>query len=67
MLDSESKEKALGELRTIVQKVEQKAHIPPDHPDVVALRRIVEHRIIELESDDGFERSSEAEQNKRVN
>jgi len=47
--DAESKERALEELRTIAEKVEQKAHVPPDIPDIVALRRIVENKISELE------------------
>jgi hypothetical protein len=30
-----------------ITKVEQKAHVPPDNPDIVALRRIVENKISE--------------------
>jgi len=51
-MDAESKDRALEDLRTIVEKVERKAHVPPDNPDLVALRHIVEHRIIELESEE---------------
>jgi hypothetical protein len=40
----------LEDLRTIVEKVEQKAQVPSDNPDLVALRQIVEHKITELES-----------------
>jgi hypothetical protein len=39
----------LADLRTIVAKVEQKAHVPADNPDVIALKNIVEHRIEELQ------------------
>ena len=33
-----------------MERVEQKAQVPPDDPDVVALRQIVEDKIAELES-----------------
>lgn len=52
-MDSESKDRVISELRTIVEKVEQKAQVAPDNPDVVALRRIVEcanHRLPEIHS-----------------
>ena len=49
-MDAESKDRALQDLRTIVEKVEEKAHVPPDNPDLVALRQIVEHKIAELET-----------------
>ena len=55
MMGAESKDRTLEALRTIVESVEEKAQVPPDNPDVVALRQIVEHRIVELESDDGSE------------
>jgi len=44
----------IDDLRTIVEKVEQKAHVPPDNPDVIALRRIVENKISELETQQDF-------------
>lgn len=50
MLDSKSR--TIDELRTIVEKVERKAHVPTDNPDVVALKTIVEERIAKLEHDD---------------
>jgi len=49
-VDGESKDRALQDLRTIVEKVEEKAHVPPDNPDLVALRDIVERKIAELET-----------------
>lgn len=49
-MDAESKDRALQDLRTIVEKVEEKAHVPPDNPDLVALRHIVELKIAELET-----------------
>ena len=52
-MDGESKDRALQDLRTIVEKVEEKAHVPPDNPDLVALRDIVERKIAELETDPG--------------
>jgi len=53
-MDAESKVRVIDVLRTIVNKVEQKAHVPPDNPDLVALRRIVENRICELETAEDF-------------
>ena len=50
-MSTESKARAIDDLRTIVEKVEQKAHVPPDNPDLVALRRIVESKICELEAE----------------
>jgi len=50
---AESKDRMIDDLRTIVEKVEQKAHMPPDNPDVVALRRIVDNKISELETEKG--------------
>jgi hypothetical protein len=50
MLDSKSR--TIDELRTIVEKVEKKAHVPTDNPDVVALKSIVDERIAKLEHDD---------------
>jgi hypothetical protein len=38
----------LNDLRTIVEKVKQKAHVPPDNPDIVALKNIVEEKILRL-------------------
>jgi len=49
-MDPESKGRVIDDLRTIVNKVEQKSHVPPDNPDLVALRRIVESKICELET-----------------
>lgn len=40
----------LENLRTIIEKVERKAHVPADNPDVVALKIIVEDKIARLES-----------------
>jgi hypothetical protein len=54
-MDADSRDRTLEDLRTIVQKVEQKAHVPPDNPDLVVLRKIVEQRITELESDEDFD------------
>ncbi len=51
-MDADSRDRTLQDLRTIVEKVEQKAHVAPDNLDIVALRQIVEHRIIELVSED---------------
>jgi hypothetical protein len=51
-MDTESRDRALEDLRTIVDKVEQKAHVPPDNPDLVALWQIVEHKIADLESEE---------------
>ena len=59
-MDAESRDRALEDHRTIVQKVEQKAHVPPDNPDLVALREIVEHRIVDLESENFGSWSSDA-------
>jgi hypothetical protein len=53
-MDAESKVRVIDDLRTIVNKVEQKANVPPDNPDLVALRRIVENRICELETAEDF-------------
>ena len=50
---AESKDRMIDDLRTIVEKVEQKAHVPPDNPDVIALRRIVDNKISELETEKG--------------
>jgi hypothetical protein len=47
-VNTESKNRKIDDLATIVEKVEQKAHVPPDNPDLVALRQIVENRISEL-------------------
>ena len=55
-MDAESRDRALDDLRTIVEKVERKAHVPPNNPDLIALRQIVEHKISELESDDAAEK-----------
>jgi hypothetical protein len=52
-MDTNSRDRTLQDLRTIVEKVEQKAHVSSDNPDIVALRQIVENKIIELE--DGSE------------
>jgi len=52
-VDAESKGRALEDLRTIVEKVEEKAHVPPDNPDLVALRHIVDHKIAQLETNQG--------------
>jgi len=49
-MDADSRDRTLEDLRTIVEKVEQKAHVPSDNPDLVALRQIVEHKITELET-----------------
>jgi len=49
-MDADSRDRTLEDLRTIVEKVEQKAQVPSDNPDLVALRQIVEHKITELES-----------------
>jgi len=38
----------LDDLRTIVEKVEQKADVPADNPDVIALKNIVEQKIVQL-------------------
>ena len=50
VMDGESKFRVIDHLRTIVDKVEAKAHVPTDNPDLVALRRIVQNRIGELET-----------------
>jgi hypothetical protein len=42
----------LEDLRSIVEKVEQKANVPADDPDVVALKHIVADKISKLESQD---------------
>jgi len=39
----------IGDLRTIVEKVQEKVHLSPDNPDIIALRRIVQTKITELE------------------
>ena len=52
-MNTEFKDRMIDDLRTIVEKVEQKAHMPPDNPDVVALRRIVDNKISELETEKG--------------
>ena len=52
-MDTESKNRKIGDLATIVEKVEQKAHVPPDNPDLVALRHIVENKISELQIEEG--------------
>jgi hypothetical protein len=52
-VDTESKNRKIDELATIVEKVERKAHVPPDNPDLVALRHIVENRISELQIEEG--------------
>jgi hypothetical protein len=57
-MDTDSKDRTLQDLRTIVEKVERKAHAPPNNPDLVALRQIVEHKITELESEQGSESHS---------
>jgi hypothetical protein len=57
-MDTDSKDRTLQDLRTIVEKVERKAHVPPNNPDLVALRQIVEHKITELESEQGSESHS---------
>ena len=51
-VDTESKNRKIDELATIVEKVEQKAQVPPDNPDLVALRHIVESKISELKMED---------------
>jgi hypothetical protein len=48
-VDVDSKVRAQT-LRAVVEKVEKKAHVAPDNPDLVALRHIVEHKITELET-----------------
>lgn len=40
----------LENLRTIVEKVERKAHVPADNPGVIALKTIVEDKIARLEN-----------------
>jgi len=57
-MDAESRDRALDDLRTIVEKVERKAHVPPNNPDLIALRQIVEHKITELESEETSERNN---------
>jgi hypothetical protein len=57
-MDTDSRDRVLQDLRTIVEKVERKAHVPPENPDIVALRQIVEHKIIELESEEDSESHS---------
>jgi hypothetical protein len=54
-MDTDSRNRTLQDLRKIVEKVEQKAHVAPDNPDIVALRQIVEHKIIEWESEEDSE------------
>jgi hypothetical protein len=49
-MDADSRDRTLEDLRTIVEKVERKTHVPLENPDLVALREIVEQRITELES-----------------
>jgi hypothetical protein len=51
-VDADSRDRTLEDLRTIVEKVEQKAQVPANNPDLVALRQIVEHKISELESEE---------------
>jgi hypothetical protein len=53
-MDAEFKVRVIDDLRTIVNKVERKAHVSPDNPDLVALRRIVENRICELETTEEY-------------
>lgn len=48
IVDTESNDRKLDDLRNIVEKVERKALVRPDDPDMVALRHIVENRISEL-------------------
>ena len=57
-MEAESRDRALEDLRTIVDKVEQKAQVPPNNPDLIALRQIVEHKITELESEDASQKRS---------
>ena len=57
-MDADSRDRTLQDLRTIVEKAEQKAHVPPDNPDIVALRQIVEHKIIVLVSEGDSESHS---------
>lgn len=57
-MDADSRDGTLQDLRTIVEKVEQKAHLPPDNLDMVALRQIVERKIIELVSEEDSESHS---------
>ena len=40
-----------GELRTILEKVQERAHVPEDNPDVIALRDIVNDKIERLEEE----------------
>jgi hypothetical protein len=51
IVDTESKNRKIDDLATIVEKVEQKAHVPADNPDLVALRHIVENKISALKTE----------------
>ena len=52
MVDAASKERMIGDLRTIVEKVQEKVHLSPNNPDIIALRRIVQTKITELEMEE---------------
>lgn len=49
MLSMDGNNAKLDDLRTIVEKVEQKAHVPAENPDVIALKKIVDDKIARLE------------------
>jgi len=40
-----------GELRPILEKVQERAHVPEDNPDVIALRDIVKDKIERLKEE----------------
>ena len=50
-MDKESKDRKIDDLRTVVEEVERKAHVPANNPDLVALKQIVENRICALETE----------------
>lgn len=45
------KNRTIDGLRTMLDEVEQKAHVPADDPDVIALKAIVDEKIAKLEDD----------------
>jgi hypothetical protein len=52
VMDAEGKNRTIEDLRTIVEKVERKAHVPSDDPDIIALWHIVESKISDFTNED---------------
>jgi hypothetical protein len=44
-----AKDRALDDLRTIIEKIELRDHVRSDDPDVLALKEIIERKIERLE------------------